>query len=264
MISDTTADLDDHMKDVQAKIDRLKSGDAGAVEDLQLEWQAMLEEKQSTEQGLEICTQLSVQIQKLETQAVNEAEAFAGKPSAKKHMTSGLVDVRGSVDSLVSRLKAHESILSTQLEAISLEGTVSEPISAQLERLQQTKESISQCIQIVSEAGEATAERSNVFEDITLADNSYAFSVSTVNDLVVARRVNLKGRSRHFGGQVTDETVQSSMAALTKLDGEYLKLYKRDPEDADSGGEGLGQWKPQLEAEKGERFTKFGPGRRAG
>lgn len=84
---------------------------------------------------------------------------------------------------------------------MSLKEAFSEPVAAQLAPLQQTKESVSQCIQIVSEASELADERSNVFEDITLADNSYAFSVSTVGDLVIVRRLNLKDRSRHFGAR---------------------------------------------------------------
>jgi hypothetical protein len=101
---------------------------------------------------------------------------------------------------------------------------LSEPIAVQLARLQQTKESVSQCIKIVSEAGEVANERSNLSKDITLADNSYAFSVSTVKDPVTARSFNLSGRSRHFGGQVTDETVQKSIEARAKLNTEHMRL----------------------------------------
>jgi hypothetical protein len=117
----------------------------------------------------------------------------------------------------------HEALISSQLEAMSLQEALSEPVASQLERLQQTKESLKQCIRIVSEAGELVNERSNVFEYLALADNSYAFSVSTVNDLVTPRRLNLAGRSRHFGGQVTNENVQKSIEALTNLDAEHLR-----------------------------------------
>jgi hypothetical protein len=111
---------------------------------------------------------------------------------------------------------------------MSLNESLNEPVAAQLARLQQTKESLNQCIQIVSEAGELANERSNVFEELDLADNSYEFSVSTVGDLVTARRLKMSGRSRHFGGQVADETVQKAIQALTQLDAEYYKYSNNE------------------------------------
>ncbi|OLN97070.1 hypothetical protein CCHL11_02127 [Colletotrichum chlorophyti] len=222
MISDTTYDLETHLKDVQEKIDRLETGDPAAIDDLAKEWQAMLDEKESTKQGLDMCAQLSAQIVQFETASKEHAQ-FSGRPSAHKHLRTGLSEAGQSIQSLVDRLQAHEAHINSQLEAMSAKGALFEPVDAQLSRLQQTKESISECIRIVSEAGELANERSNLFEDITLADNSYAFSISTVNDLITARRLNLSGRSRHFGGQVNDETVQKAMENLTQLDVEHTR-----------------------------------------
>ena len=229
LISDTTTDLTTHLKDLQEKIDRLKAGDATAIDDVALEWQAMLDEKESTQQGLNICAQLSAMITQFEASSTENIH-FSERPSAHKHIKTGLSEAGQSIKSLVARLQTHEALISSQLEAMSLKDALTEPVAAQLARLQQTKESLSQCIKIVSEAGNLVNERSNVFEDLTMADNSYAFSVSTMNDLVTARRLNLNGRSRHVGGQMTDETVQKSMEALTQLDTVYLK-YSRDEQD---------------------------------
>ncbi|GJC89249.1 hypothetical protein ColLi_12087 [Colletotrichum liriopes] len=225
MISDTTSDLKAHLEDLQGKIDRLKDGDTVAIDDVAKEWHEMLEEKESTQQGLEMCAQLSAQIVRFES-ASKERIQFSERPSAHKHIKTGLSEAGRSIQSLVARLQTHEALISSQLEAMSLKEALSEPVAAQLARLQQTKESVSQCIQIVSDAGELANERSNVFEDLTLADNSYALSVSTVRDLVTARRLNLSGRSRHVGGQVTNETVQKTMDALTQLDAEYIRSLK--------------------------------------
>lgn len=169
-----------------------------------------------------MCAQLSAQIVEFELASTEHAQ-FSDRPSAQKYVKRGLGEIGGSVQSLVTRLRSHEAAISSQLEAISLKDGLSEPVAAQIERLNQVKESVSQCIQIVSDAKESVDERSNVFEEITLADNSYAFSVSAVNDL--------SGRSRHFGGQVADETVQRSMDALTQLDAEHLKYLHQTPRD---------------------------------
>ncbi|KAK2608986.1 hypothetical protein QQS21_002466 [Conoideocrella luteorostrata] len=256
MIIDTTNDLDTHLKDLQDKIDRLKAGDVTAVDDVATEWNAMLQEKESTQQGLRMCAELSTQIVQFETKST-EHPCYSDRPSAYKHVKSGLHEAKGSIQSLVSRLRTHAALIDTQLEKMSVEEALSGPVAAQLAQLQQTKESVSQCIRIVTEASELAEERSNVFEDITLSDNSYAFSVSTVNDLVLARRLNLKDRSRHFGGQVSDETVQKSMEALTQLDAQHIQSSQINDKDR-------GQYQSPQEpghSEDTRRFNdRFGPG----
>jgi hypothetical protein len=47
--------------------------------------------------------------------------------------------------------------------------------------------------------------RQSVFEDITLADGSYSFTVSTIGDLVLAKKINLSGGSCNVGGQISNE-----------------------------------------------------------
>ncbi|KAH7176249.1 hypothetical protein EDB81DRAFT_836346 [Dactylonectria macrodidyma] len=260
MISDTTSDLDTHLRDVQEKIARLQSGDVTAVDDIAVECHAMLEEKKSTQRGLDMCARLSAQIAQFESASTEHAR-FSDRPSAHKHVKSGLGEARGSVQSLISRLQTHEALIDKQLEAVSSKEVGSETVATQLARLQQTKESIGRCIEIVSEANDTADERSNVFEDITLADNSYAFTVSTVNDLVTARGVNLKGRSRYLGGQVTDETVQQSIAALTKLDAENLRSLQQNPQDRDQGLSNTDARKPSKAQSDTKQFNdRFGPG----
>ncbi|KAI5458951.1 hypothetical protein BGZ63DRAFT_360626 [Mariannaea sp. PMI_226] len=256
MISDVSSDLSTHMADIQAKIERLQAGDATAIDDVAVEWDAMLEERKCAQSGLDMCAQLSAEIARFES-ASTEPTKFSDRPSAQKHIKSGLGEIKGSVASLVTRLRTHEAAISSQLEAMSQNDVFSEPVATQLAQLRQTKESISQCIDIVTEAGELVDERSNVFEDITLADNSYAFSVSTVNDLVTARRLNLKGRSRHFGGQVADETVQQAMKALTQLDAVHLKVIAQNPNAVPQDGPDSD---PRLSGDTKQFNNRFGPG----
>lgn len=68
LISDTTADLKEHLQQLDDTILRLSSGPSTSEysEDASDEWQAIMEEKQSTQQGLKICAQLSAQIELVE------------------------------------------------------------------------------------------------------------------------------------------------------------------------------------------------------
>ncbi|KAI0125270.1 hypothetical protein BJ170DRAFT_497581 [Xylariales sp. AK1849] len=157
----------------------------------------MLQEKESTKQGLNMCAQLSAQIGLLEI-----TPWFSQFSSAQKYMKSGLIPVNSSIRPLISRLHSHQSEIDERMNAIKSNSPMSVPTATQLAQLQDTKDSIRQCISVVSSASnDLVIERRNVFEDITMADDTYDFSVSTVGDLVTARRINLKGRARHVGGQ---------------------------------------------------------------
>lgn len=70
-----------------------------------------------------------------------------------------------------------------------------------------------------------------------MADNSYGISVSTVKDLVVARRVNLRGQARYVGGQISDESYQRTIHALTQLDQERARSAGQDVGQPSSTGE---------------------------
>lgn len=218
MIRDTTADLKEHLQSVAEKVESLALGNAGGPASGNTEWQAMVEEKESTQQGLRICAQLSAQVEQLEATST-EHPRFSQRPSAHKYVKNGLSVTKNSIRSLTSRLQSHEEDIERQMEAMNSATSLSESAATQLAQLQETKDSIQQCIKLVSDAGETLEiERRNIFEDITMTDEAYDFSVSTIGDLVTARRINLSGRTRHVAGQISDESYQRSVEALTQLD----------------------------------------------
>ncbi|CAG9951335.1 unnamed protein product [Clonostachys rosea f. rosea IK726] len=229
LISDTSNDLQEHMRTVEAKFQLLLNNNEakGKVTDA-LEWEAILEEKASTQQGLSICAQLSLQIEQFGS-TTRESPGFGDRSSAHKLIRSGLNSAKGSIQSLVTRLQIHENDIEKQLAALVSSTHDCENNISQLTQLQQTKDSLRQCIEIVSDASETLMDqRRNVFEDITMADDSYDFSVSTVGDLVTARRLTLKGRSRHVGGQISDESYQRTVDAITRLDMENARISSQN------------------------------------
>ncbi|UKZ74790.1 hypothetical protein TrVFT333_002460 [Trichoderma virens FT-333] len=206
MISDTTQDLKEHLQRLDEKIQLLSHSDQSNTE-----WQAMIEEKMSTQQGLEICAQLSKRIEELEP-VPEENYQFSERPSAHKYVKSGLDAAKGSINKLVTQLRNHEEDIDNRMQVMASTHPISKDAVAELERLRATKASIHQCIQVISDAGDTRAvERHNVFEDITLADDAYNFTISTIGDLVTARRINLTGRSRNVGGQISDESYQRTI-----------------------------------------------------
>lgn len=67
LIRDTTNDLEEHMKRLEERVQCLAASEVESPVRDDPAWLAMLEEKQSTHEGLKICSQLSAQIEKLES-----------------------------------------------------------------------------------------------------------------------------------------------------------------------------------------------------
>ncbi|KAH7129670.1 hypothetical protein B0J13DRAFT_427001, partial [Dactylonectria estremocensis] len=67
LIRDTTNDLQEHMKRLEERVQDLTASGAERSVGEDPAWLAMLEEKQSTQEGLKICLQLSAQTEKLES-----------------------------------------------------------------------------------------------------------------------------------------------------------------------------------------------------
>ncbi|RKL39317.1 hypothetical protein BFJ72_g6789 [Fusarium proliferatum] len=107
------------------------------------EWMAMVEEKQSTQEGLKICSQLSAQIEQLES-ASKEHPQFLRQPSAHKFIRSGLGIAKGSIQSLVSQRQTHENDSDKRMESVRSTVPLSEHEATQLAQLQETKESLRQ------------------------------------------------------------------------------------------------------------------------
>lgn len=217
MMSDTSQDLQQHLQDINEKIQVLSCGQAEGYDQDSHEWQAILEEKKCTQQGLEICAQLSAQIEELEPM-MEAGPQSTNPPEARGYVKSGLGATKASIQAMVSQLHSHGDAIERRVRKMASSKPLSKETSEELERLQATKDSIHQCIQVVSDAndGAAEIERHNLFEDITLADNSYSFTVSTVGDLVTAKRINLTGRSYNVGGQITDDGFQKAIEAFTR------------------------------------------------
>ncbi|EHA56213.1 hypothetical protein MGG_02064 [Pyricularia oryzae 70-15] len=227
LILDTTLDLKEHLESLEEKVGDLQDS---IPQDDEAEWEALSEEKESTEQGLKLCAQLSAQIEQFMSLSAENPQ-FSSRPSAHKHIKSGLGPVGASLQSLLLILQKHESSIKQQMEALRVSGLHGDA-TAQIESLEETKTAIRQCIHVVSDADETVREeRRNVFADITMADDSYAFSVSTVGDLVTARGFHLSGRARHVGGQISDESYQMTVDALTKLDLAHSQSTRQNSQD---------------------------------
>ncbi|KAI6618495.1 hypothetical protein MCOR08_009043 [Pyricularia oryzae] len=194
------------------------------------EWEAFSEEKESIEQGFKLCAQLSAQIEQFMSLSAENPQ-FSSRPSAHKHIKSGLGPIGASLQSPLLILQKHKLSIKQQMEALRISGLHGDA-TAQIESLEEIKTAIRQYIHIVSDTDEIVRkERRNVFADITMADDSYAFSMSTVGDLVTAKGFHLSGRARYIGGQISDKSYQMTVDALTKLDLAHSQSTRQNSQD---------------------------------
>lgn len=86
------------------------------------------------------------------------------QPSAHKYIEGGLGAVEGSIGSLASRLQFHQGDIETGMKAMRSTVHLSEHEAIQLAQLQETKESLRQCINVIADAGETlNSDRYNTF-----------------------------------------------------------------------------------------------------
>jgi hypothetical protein len=81
LIRDTTSDLQEHITRLDERVRALAASEAESSVRDELEWTAIVEEKQSTQEGLKICLQLYAQIEQLglsEREKAQFLQHFAG------------------------------------------------------------------------------------------------------------------------------------------------------------------------------------------
>jgi hypothetical protein len=144
-ISNTTVDLEEHLREIDDKLQTISPRDV-ILDESMAERRQIQEERDSTQQCLKICAQAGMHIDQLQP---------------------------------------------TVLENISTPSDAYQGSAAKL-----------------GGATEANKDRTNFFEDISTADDGHQILVSTIGDLISARRVTAGARSRQWLGQMSDETIQ--------------------------------------------------------
>lgn len=226
LVDNTAADLSDHLEEVEQKLQDLSSRNAESSDDNSAELKAIEEERRSIQQCLQICAQVSTYID--EVQLGNQKEAGSsteGQPllevnKAAEYLKKSLAATKltgSTLEECKVRLRTASSQLRAQLD--SLDGKIkslskqrrslSNEEAEDLKRFKEERDSITQCLAICTEASDlADNPRTNIYEDITSADASHQLIVSTLGDLITAKRVTTGSGSAQWLGQMSDETLR--------------------------------------------------------
>jgi chromosome segregation ATPase len=218
LITNTASDLEDHLENINDKLRNIALQGAGISDTDAAERQQLQEERDSTQKCLEICAHVLTQIDQVHPNASINISATYQAPittlssltSAKLVTSSTMNACRENLTNTITELRRRLQDINNRLQKFSLQPlNISNEQAAEQERLKEEREYVKQSLDMCTEASkQANQERTNVFEDISMADNGYQLIVSTVGELISARRITIGSGSLQLMGQVSDDSLQ--------------------------------------------------------
>jgi hypothetical protein len=221
MIINTTTDLEDHLQEIDNRLQTLLLQGTRMSDEDAAEREQILEERDSTKQCLAICAQVSEHLDQLRPNAFEDVSAAQGNHQmmvamlrdltpAKQVTTHSFKECKEILTKTTSKLEEQLRKIDNRLQNHSLQGTrMLGEVAAERERVQEESESIKQCLSICAQASEeANKVRTNVFEDISAAEESNQVVISTIGDLIFARRVSAAANAIQLVGQMSDASLQ--------------------------------------------------------
>jgi hypothetical protein len=220
LIANTTSDLDEHLRAINAKLHAFSLQGAEISDEDATEQRRIQEERQSAEQCLSICTAVSAHIELVQSTNVFEnisepKDAYQAPLNAIKSPSLAWLLTTGSLKACKDTMASSTTWLRRHLQDLDnkLAGLHAQPLQisnahvTEQEQIQEEIDSTKQCLAICAEAAErARQERINVFEDVSMADDGHQVIVSTLGDLILARRVTAGARSIQLMGQISDDS----------------------------------------------------------
>jgi hypothetical protein len=221
MIDNTRTDLEDRLETVDA---RLKSVSSQRNNNNNIQNQ---EERNTTTQCLKICTEVSIHIDQVRLGVLTDISTPSNTSQGPVTTLDGLLSAQLATDTALAKCKTTLEVTSTQLEKrlqdldassrkqTGNESVVSEIDDDELQRSQSDYDSVKKALEVCSEASErATELRINQFEDVTMAEDGNQIIVSTIGDLISAKRINAGARSNQWLGQMSDQSLQGMTNAF--------------------------------------------------
>jgi predicted nucleic acid-binding Zn-ribbon protein len=218
-IEDTMSDLTEHLRRVDDRLQTLVAQRINDTEESETEWDNLRSEQESIQQCINICTDVAAHIDSVRPKIAPHMSpqddrllittiAGAGV-SAQRDTDRVLVRCKDDLTTMLSQMRDRLHDVTRRQETLSQQHSVSEDQAKEKNALQEELDSIKQSLKICEEAfRKAQPDRTNIFEDITMAEDGHQIMVSTFGDLVCARRVNAGARAIQWLGQMSDESLQ--------------------------------------------------------
>ncbi|KAJ4984187.1 hypothetical protein SVAN01_10295 [Stagonosporopsis vannaccii] len=214
-IDETISDLEDNLEKTDEKLQGLLV--QGFDNEMDAVKHGLQDEKECILKCLDICTEVASHIDSVRRSQVPQSDSAVHGDStasvpANTAGTRNIEQVLGRYQDDFSGvlLQLTRSLEEVRYRQQTLHGHSASPNQdTQQQKLQEKIGSIKQSLTMCTKASKhAFSDRTNVFEDITMADDGHQVIVSTFGDLVCAKKVSAGARSSQWLGQMSDESLQ--------------------------------------------------------
>ncbi len=178
------------------------------------------QEMDSTKQCLSICAQVSEHMDQVQPSAFEGTykapdthqviiATLEGYMSARRATSNALKECKERLADTTAELEEHLQKINNRLENSSRGVSTLGEQAAEHGRVQEEKNGVEHCLKICARASQqADHVQTNVFEDVSVAQDSHQVVVATLGDLISARRVTAGARSKQWLGQMSDASLQ--------------------------------------------------------
>jgi flagellar biosynthesis chaperone FliJ len=228
MISATISDLQDRLETISDKLDSLPAQNTRSSNEYVNERKRIQEEIESTNQCLIICTEVSKHIgrirprnfKNISTASDANYESFItniGPISANFTTDQTLESCDTTLHSHIQQLQNHLTEMSNRLKKLHSDSdTTSVGQESERQRIQDEFDSTKQSLALCIGASErATKNRLNVYEEVSIEEDGNQYIISTIGDLISAKKISAGARSVQCMGQLSDESFQKMLVHST-------------------------------------------------
>ncbi|XP_014550607.1 hypothetical protein COCVIDRAFT_31696 [Bipolaris victoriae FI3] len=219
LIENTVSDLEDSLQRIDSKLQHLVAGGSSGCQ-TNSDQQKIQLERDSIQKCLDICAEMSSHIEKGQSNVSQSMLTFteeynsqtdvdSSANSAQRATITVLDDCKERLAYTSSQLRIHLADVLRRLDAFQGQ-TFVHPNSNEQDKMREEINSIKRSLAVCAKASEdASAERVNMFDEVSLGEDGHQVIVSTVGDLINARRVSAGARSTQLLGQMSDSTLQA-------------------------------------------------------
>lgn len=212
MISATTDDLQARLQGIDEKLASIVARTVTESDSAATELQLIEVERQSTQQCLQICTQLSEHINQLQFNPTYPSRGHPGPadadPFPERITNESLRECRARLSATSVRLEAHIDGLVGRLMTKSKTVAASEDDMADLTRMREEWMTVRQSLHICSDAEYRLKENVTIIDNYATGDHTIQFLVSTSDKTIHGKNRGFGFGTRQVGGHLNDDSVQ--------------------------------------------------------
>lgn len=221
LTANATADLEEHLQEIDHKLQVISLRDATPSDGEANERDRLQEERDSTKQCLYVCEWVSEHLDQISSTSFENLSTTpdghqeiiwrSGDYDPARQLTAKIFkECKERLPDTTSELKKHLEEINERLQNLPLQraNPAGDNLTEQA-RIQEEKDSLKQCLAICAQASvQVDSVQTNVFEDVSAAQDAHQVIVATLGDLISAKHVTAAARSTQWLGRMSDATVQ--------------------------------------------------------